>query len=39
MISVSDNSMTNVIIDRIGMDRVNALLDSLGLAHRACAAK
>ena len=33
MISVSDNSMTNVLIDRIGMDNVNALLDSLGLAH------
>src|SRR2546426_2473176 len=33
MISVSDNSATNVIIDRIGMDNVNALLDSLGLSH------
>ena len=33
MISVSDNSMTNVIINRIGMDNVNALLDSLGLGH------
>ena len=33
MISVSDNSMTNVIIDRIGIDNVNALLDSLGLSH------
>ena len=33
MISVSDNSATNVIIDRIGMDNVNALLDSLGLTH------
>ena len=33
MISVSDNSATNVIIDRIGMDHVNALLDSLGLTH------
>jgi len=31
MISVSDNSMTNVIIDRVGMENVNALLDSLGL--------
>src|SRR5215475_9311475 len=31
MISVSDNSMTNVIIDRIGLDNVNALLESLGL--------
>src|SRR5712692_2367200 len=33
MISVSDNSATNVIIDRIGMENVNALLDSLGLTH------
>jgi beta-lactamase class A len=33
MISVSDNSMTNVLIDRIGMDNVNALLDSLALSH------
>src|SRR5579859_3615280 len=33
MISVSDNSMTNIIIDRIGIDNVNALLDSLGLSH------
>jgi len=32
VISVSDNSATNVIIDRIGMENVNALLDSLGLA-------
>ena len=33
MISVSDNSATNVIIDRIGMENVNAMLDSLGLTH------
>jgi beta-lactamase class A len=33
MISVSDNSMTNVIINRIGMDSVNTFLDSLGLTH------
>ena len=33
MISVSDNSATNIIIDRVGMENVNALLDSLGLAH------
>src|SRR5260370_27096120 len=33
MISVRDNSATNVIIDRIGMENVNALLDSLGLTH------
>ena len=33
MISVSDNSATNVVIDRVGMENVNALLDSLGLTH------
>src|SRR5260370_1497434 len=33
MISVSDNSMTNVIIDRVGMENVNALVDCLGLTH------
>jgi len=33
MISVSDNSMTNVLIDRIGLDNVNALLDGLNLTH------
>jgi len=33
MISVSDNSMTNVLIDRVGLDNVNALLDSLHLTH------
>lgn len=33
MISVSDNSATNVIIDHIGMGNVNVMLDSLGLAH------
>lgn len=33
MVSVSDNAMTNVLIDRVGMDNVNALLDSLGLTH------
>src|SRR5215467_2876266 len=33
MISISDNSMTNVIIDRVGMDNVNSFLDSLGLTH------
>src|SRR5262249_48729644 len=31
MISVSENSATNVIIDRIGMENVNTTLDSLGL--------
>jgi beta-lactamase class A len=33
MISVSDNSATNIIIDHVGMENVNALLDSLGLTH------
>jgi len=31
MVAVSDNSATNVLIDRLGMENVNALLDSLGL--------
>jgi beta-lactamase class A len=33
MISVSDNSATNVIIDRVGTENVNTLLHSLGLTH------
>jgi len=33
MVAVSDNSATNVLIDRLGMENVNAMLDSLGLAH------
>jgi beta-lactamase class A len=33
MVAVSDNSATNVLIDRLGMDKVNALMDSLGLTH------
>ena len=33
MIAVSDNSATNVLIDRVGMENVNARMDSLGLAH------
>jgi beta-lactamase class A len=33
MVAVSDNSATNVLIDRVGMDNVNRLLDSLGLSH------
>jgi beta-lactamase class A len=33
MVAVSDNSAANVLIDRVGMENVNALLDSLGLAH------
>lgn len=31
VVAVSDNAATNVLIDRLGMDRVDALLDSLGL--------
>jgi len=33
MVSVSDNSMTNVLIERVGMENVNSLLDALGLTH------
>jgi beta-lactamase class A len=33
MIAVSDNSAANVLIDRVGMQNVNAMLDSLGLSH------
>jgi beta-lactamase class A len=33
MVAVSDNSATNLLIDRVGMDNVNAMLDSLGLSH------
>jgi beta-lactamase class A len=33
MVAVSDNSATNVLIDRVGMENVNALMDSLGLKH------
>ena len=33
MVAVSDNSATNVLIDRVGMDNVDAMLDSLGLSH------
>ena len=33
MVAVSDNSATNVLIDRVGMENVNAMLDSLGLEH------
>jgi beta-lactamase class A len=31
MVAVSDNSATNVLIDRVGMQNVDAMLDSLGL--------
>jgi beta-lactamase class A len=33
MVAVSDNSATNVLIDRVGMDNVNALMDTMGLTH------
>ena len=31
MITVSDNTATNLLIDRVGMDRVNAMLRELGV--------
>jgi beta-lactamase class A len=31
MVCVSDNSATNILIDRLGMDNVNSMLDGLGL--------
>jgi beta-lactamase class A len=33
VVAVSDNSATNVLIDQVGMENVNALMDSLGLKH------
>jgi beta-lactamase class A len=33
MVAVSDNSAANVLIDRLGFDRVNALLEGVGLKH------
>lgn len=33
MMNLSDNSATNLIIRRVGMDSVNAFLDGQGLAH------
>ena len=33
MVAVSDNAATNVLIDRVGMENVNAFLDTLGLTH------
>jgi len=33
MVAVSDNAATNVLIDRVGMQNVNSMLDSLGLTH------
>jgi beta-lactamase class A len=35
MLAVSDNSATNVLIDRVGMEKVNATLRSLGLKQTA----
>lgn len=32
MVAVSDNSATNVLIEKVGMQNVNAMLDSLGLS-------
>jgi beta-lactamase class A len=31
MIAVSDNSATNVLIDRLGMENINSMLEGLGL--------
>jgi beta-lactamase class A len=33
MVAVSDNSATNVLIDRVGMDNVVRLTETLGLSH------
>jgi beta-lactamase class A len=33
MVAVSDNSATNVLIDRVEMEKVNGLMNSLGLAN------
>jgi beta-lactamase class A len=33
MVAVSDNSATNILIDRVGMDNVVRLTESLGLSH------
>jgi len=33
MVAVSDNAATNVLIDRVGMQNVNAMLDLLNLPH------
>src|SRR2546421_10859933 len=35
MVAGSDNSATNVLIDRVGMENVNALMNSLGLKQTA----
>jgi len=33
VVAVSDNSAANVLIDRVGMENVNSLMDTLGLTH------
>lgn len=33
MVAVSDNSAANILIDRVGMDNVNAMLQSRGFSH------
>jgi beta-lactamase class A len=33
MVAVSDNAAANVLIDKVGMENVNALMDSLALPH------
>ncbi len=33
VVAVSDNSAANILIDRVGIESVNSLLDSLGLTH------
>ncbi len=33
MITLSDNTATNILIDLVGMDAVNGLMDRLGLTH------
>ena len=33
MVAVSDNSAANVLIDRVGMDKVNSLMNKLDLPH------
>ena len=39
MVVLSDNSATNLIIDRVGMDNVNTMLDGLGLKETRLARK
>ncbi|MHB8675858.1 MAG: serine hydrolase [Candidatus Acidiferrales bacterium] len=39
MVVLSDNSATNLLIDRVGMNDVNSMLDGLGLRHTRLARK